>query len=194
MRWVPAWAGQSLSVVVLSLLTACGGSYNTTKVKNYRLSLVEGDKSLVPELKTLVEDFNRFAGITVLQYVDDPGTSNSPVAIIKGLEAQTRRETGESDVGLGQYLTQTTEQSPFLTPPGQRPKREISYSMSIKFDYDYMAQRSHYDQQKLFFHEVGHGLEMDHSPNVRDVMYSDVGGAKDFEPFFAYVRAYMQDQ
>jgi hypothetical protein len=66
--------------------------------------------------------------------------------------------------------------------------------MKIQFDQTYLSTMTHYDNQKLFFHEVGHGLEMNHiTTDVSEVMYPDVGGDKNFPLYFTRVQAYMAD-
>jgi hypothetical protein len=180
----------ALLVVLSSLLAACGNSYQTTEIKQYKLTLVSGDPTLVPELKKLVADYNQQAGIHVLDYVDDPSEANSAIVITQGLRAQT----GDK-VGLGQWLSETKTDSPLSTLPGAPVKRTVTYTMRVEFDHDYMTSSTHYDNQKLFFHEVGHGLQMDHiSTDISEVMYPDVGGTKNFAPYLQRVRAYMADQ
>lgn len=182
-----------LLITVLS--AACGSSYKTTKVKQYKLAVTNNDPSLKAEFKDLIADFNRFTGSQVLTYVDDPEDANSAIIITKGLKQR------DGKVGWGQWLSETKSDRPVATP-GNKPKRTVAYSMRLEFDLDYFTSRHDQtneketiEKQKLFFHEVGHGLEMDHVENNKsDVMYPDISGDKQFTPFFAKVRSYMGDQ
>jgi hypothetical protein len=177
--------------VVAAALSACGGSYDTTKVKDYKLALVNDDAKLASDFKQLVADFNTYAGMDVLSYEDSAGDANSAIIVTPTLNC----EPGKKVVGCGQWLSDTNEDNALLVRPGQRPHRTIRYSMRLEFDAEYMRTRSHLDKQKLFFHEVGHGLEMAHDDSsTRNVMHESVSGDKDFAAFFAKVRSYMQDQ
>ena len=176
------------------LFAACGGSYQTSKIKVYKLSLVEGDQQFAPVFKQLVADYNQQAGVHVLDYVDNPNDANSPLILTKGLKGST-----DGKVGLGQWLSETKADNPFGAMPGQTLSRTVTYSMRIEFDWDFFNDRkadsstNTYDKQKLFFHEVGHGLEMNHVTDVNDVMYPDIAGQKDFNTYLQRVRDYMSD-
>ena len=186
-----------LSIFAISSLAACGSSsYDTTKVKSYKLAVLSTNADIKTEFKKLIADFNTEAGMTVVNYVDSASDANSSIILTPGL----REKTG-GKVGLGQWLSETRSDNP-MTSIGKDPKQEIDYSMRLEFDETYITDNmGHNDRQKiienqkLFFHETGHGLEMNHNPNdIRDVMYPDVSGDKDFDPFFAKVRNYMADQ
>jgi hypothetical protein len=178
----------------VSCLAACGGSYQTVKVKSYTLSLAQGDRVFVDTFKQLVAEFNKEVGQPVLTYVDDPSAANSPIILTKGLESST-----DGKVGLGQWISESRADNPFTTMPGQRLGRTVTYSMRIEFDWDFFDQRrgatssNDTDKRKLFFHEVGHGLEMNHVTDPGDVMYPDIAGDKDFNTYLQRVRTYMAD-
>jgi hypothetical protein len=185
---------QTAFVTTLLALTACGGSYDTHKVKNYRLSLVAGDADLKDEFRKLIADYNDFAGMEALTWVDDADDANSAIVVTKGLKLQDGHH-----IGWGQWMSDAESENPLATP-GRRPKREVVYSMRVEFDEDWIrARMGHddpkktYDNQKLFFHEVGHGLELSHAANPNDVMYEEVSGNKDFVAYFDYVRDYLSD-
>lgn len=186
----PARFAVLASLCVTSLLiSSCGSGTATSSVKKYRLTLVSGDTSLVPELKQLVTDYNNFAGMTVITYEDDPSQANSPIVITQGLQSTT-----DGYVGLGQWQSEAVTSSPFSTLPGQPQKQTVTYSMNLTFDHDYLAALNHYNNQKLFFHEVGHGLQMNHiTTDATEVMYPDVSGTKNFTPYFQRVQAYMSE-
>lgn len=175
--------------------TACGTSYKTTRVKQYTLAVVNDDDALKEEFRDMIDAFNRFSGRKILNYVHNASEANSAIILTKGLKER------DGKVGWGQWLSETKSDGP-ISSPGSQPKRTVSYSMRLEFDLDYYTSRlssngekETIEKQKLFFHEVGHGLEMDHITNdTADVMYPDISGTKRFTPFFDRVRSYMADQ
>ncbi len=180
--------------VLAILLPACGNAaYDTTKVKSYKVAILEQPADVQAEFQKLITEFNAFTGFEVLEYAATPDAANSSVTLTPGL----REKTG-GKVGLGQWLSETKSDSP-VTMPGNHPKRQIRYSMRLEFDATYILDNlGHKDRQKivenqkLFFHEVGHGLEMNHDDSsTHNVMHSNIDGDKDFEPFFTKVRNYM---
>lgn len=189
---------RALVLPLLALLaTACGsGGYKTTKIKDYRLALVQGPSELKRDFRQLVDDFNQQAGLVVLTYVDDPAQANSAIIITEGLHQR------DGKVGWGQWMSERRSENPLSKMPGESVQRTIEYSMRLEFDAEYFRARhtetdskAHYEKQKLFFHETGHGLEMDHNPGDQtDLMYPDIAGDKDFPRFFERVRNYMRDQ
>ncbi len=191
----------ALSLFLSLFITACGSSYETTKVKNYKLALVQGEPIFKEEFRYLVAAFNRRAGIDVLEFVESSDDGNSPIILTKGLKASTP----ENNVGFGQWLSESKSDNPMTTTPGQKPERTVTYTMRLQFDWDYFNDargnsdpKNVYKKEKLFFHEVGHGLEMSHDEDESDihsVMYPDVGKGddKDFDAFFERVRNYMND-
>ena len=192
--FIRALARGSLVVFVASLAAACG-SYETTKVKNYRMHVVNGTAEQTETFKKLIDDFNALAGITALTYVDTAEEANSPILVVEGL----KRSTGEM-VGRGQWLADSEQESPLSSIDGSRPRRTVRFSMRLEFDADYIRRHAAdtdtdtYEKRKLFFHEVGHGMELDHSARPRDLMYEKIDGEKDdFGSFFDYVRSYMAD-
>ena len=185
-----------VSLAYITSITSCGSKTETIKVKDYRLYLVDRVLSLETEFKRLITAFNREAKLQVLMYEPKPEDANSAIVVTKGLKDKT-----DGKVGLGQWIAQT-DLSRTLSFSNQNTQSEtIRYSMRLEFDAEYFQTRignddpvKRYEKQKLFFHEVGHGLEMDHEPeDSRNVMYPNVSGDKDFEAFFERVRAYMKD-
>lgn len=184
-----------LPFVLLALfLPACGGgNYETTKVKKYSLAILNQPADVQSEFQRLIDEFNDYTGFDVLSYASSPDAANSSVILTEGL----REKTG-GKVGLGQWLSETKSDGP-ISAPGSRPQREVSYSMRLEFDAAYIRTNIGHkdrakiiDNQKLFFHEVGHGLELNHDDtSTRNVMHSNIDGDKDFEPFFVLVRNYM---
>jgi hypothetical protein len=184
----------------IASLVACGGSYDTEHVKDYRLAVVEGTDADREELQRLIIDFNDKAGMQVLNYVTAADDANSAVLFVNGLEAKTKATTGEARIGQAQWFMETASENP-MSSMGRNPKRTVTYTMRIELDAEYMRSRQGwdddkhtYDKQKLFFHEVGHGLELDHNEHDKsDLMYPSTDGSKDMQRFFHYVRGYMAD-
>jgi hypothetical protein len=174
---------------------SCGSTSRVEKFKNYRLSLVETNATLEPEFRKLIKDFNKLAGSEVLIYAPSIQEANSAIVITSGLKAQT-----DGKIGLGQWLAESQTTDPGFDFGASVSKQKIYYSMRLEFDKEYFMTRlevtesNEYDKQKLFFHEVGHGLEMDHNyKDVGDLMYPDITGSKNFNFFFNSVRQYMAD-
>ncbi len=181
-----------LFAVLAFAASACGRSYETVKVKHYRLAMTNGTPAMQDEFRRLTLEFNAYAQSEALEFVDDPAQANSSITMTKGLRAITGGK-----VGLGQWLSESVADSP-LGFSGN-PKRVVRFAMRLEFDEEYFSSRlnengdeqKHIDKQKLFFHEVGHGLEMEHAADKQDVMYTDVSGNKDFPSFFDRVRTYL---
>jgi hypothetical protein len=177
------------------LVQGCGKAYKVEKFKEYRLHIVESPIPLEKEFQELIEKFNELAGQRVLTYENDPTKANSPIIVTSGLKART-----SGKVGLGQWIAESETSESALTLEGNKSKQKIRYSMRLEFDMEYFTTRSEktaansYDKQKLFFHEAGHGLEMNHNTKeTSDLMYPDISGNKDFQLFFQQVRQYMRN-
>ncbi|MEN9835629.1 MAG: hypothetical protein RL011_1822 [Pseudomonadota bacterium] len=183
-----------LTIISSLMLAACSSDYKVVKVKQYRMALTQGDSSFKSMFESLINDYNKAAGSTVLIFENDPAKANCSIAVIKNLVNQDTEGVGTGKVGLGQWVTQSKAENPLLVVPGDKPTETVYYSMNVQFDFDYMKDGSTYERQKLFYHEVGHGLELDHTEvNESDVMYPDVGvgDPKSFDSYFQYVRSYM---
>lgn len=175
-----------LVLFVPSFLLACGTDYKTEKVKFYRFAVASRDANMQREFRSLIDEYNRMVGTQILKYTDDPSHANSVIIITEGLQSR------DGKVGWGQWMSESRAENPLGKMPGEKVKRTITYSMRVEFDADYMRRSDTYAKQKLFFHEVGHGLEMDHNPdNIEDVMFPDVAGTKDFSRYFQQVRNYI---
>jgi len=186
-----------LLIITLSA-TACGNAYKVHKVKQYTLAITSGSTpAMITTFQTLIKEYNGLAGSSILTYTNNAAVANSSIKITKGLVTSSAGGLGTGKVGLGQWLSETSIENPVAQLPGQMAKETIRYSMRVEFDLDYMTTKTHYELQKLFFHEIGHGLELNHDESdIHDVMYPDVGAGdtKDFNTYFAYVRSYMADQ
>ncbi|MGE0173821.1 MAG: matrixin family metalloprotease [Oligoflexales bacterium] len=190
----------SILVILLSM-TACGGAaYREEKIKDYKLFFSVSDQALMNDFERLVDQYNNAAdlGFSPIELVYDQDDANSLATITKGLEQRQEK------IGFGQWKTKTFEEPSVAQLDGSRPKRIISYSMELEFDYDYIKQRSGAAANSLewkevftlFAHEVGHGLQMNHSQVLTDVMYPSIDGnvKYNYTSYFAKVRKFFQEQ
>ena len=179
----------------LFLFLGCGKAYKVEKFKEYRLHIAESPAPMENEFRSLINEFNNLAGMRVLVWESDPSKANSAIIVTSGLKAKTGGK-----IGLGQWIAESETSETSMSLNGSKSKQKIYYSMRLEFDLEYFKNRSEnnqqnlYEKQKLFFHEAGHGLEMNHNTQqTDDLMYPDISGTKDFEKFFKKVRVYMQE-
>jgi len=188
----------SLKILVilpfLSTLVACGGSTNTVEIRDYKMAVLDDDPEVKWEFEKMINEFNSYAGLEAIQYVDSPNNANSVVFLTKGLKDNSPLK---NKIGYGQWLAEIQENQ-WYASPGQERQRIVKYAMRIELDEDYVRERiedettvAKKEKQVLFFHEIGHGLEMDHNPDENDIMYRNVSSSRGFAPFFHRVRAYL---
>jgi len=182
-----------LFILIILVTTACGGAYEQIEIKDYALSLDSSNPDMHHAMYRLIARFNREAGVEALRYEANPNQANSTITITSGL---TERD---GKVGWGQWIRETRTENHLDAFRGGQPKRISVYSMRLEFDKDFVARRMHsdsqmdqYDLYKLFAHEAGHGLQMGHDPEPESVMYFDISGKKDFDPFYERVRTFFQ--
>lgn len=183
-----AWLG-----VLFAVLSSCGTSYHEEEIKDYTLATDSHDPVIKDELARLTKDFNDSAGFEAIKFSYDISHANSIITITKGLDSR------DGNLGYGQWIAEIDEESSATRVTGGRqPHRTTVYSMKIEFDEDYLV--SHLNPttpaekdelRTLYFHEVGHGLQMNHDPEVSSVMYKYISGTKDFASFFGRVRQYF---
>jgi predicted Zn-dependent protease len=70
--------------------------------------------------------------------------------------------------------------------------------MQVEFDQDFLNSNNkdengalNIEIRKLFAHEVGHGFQLQHAPEERDVMYYDISGDKDFSSYWPRIREFF---
>lgn len=172
------------------LMTSCGMSTQERSVKSFTLSCMNADTALHDGFRALVSKYNSEAGFEALHYTANPDEANSPVYLSKDLNQR------EGKVGWGQWLSETEERRTYLPQP--KAMRTTSYSMRLELDEDFMRlkinsmkESDQTDVRKLFYHEVGHGFQMGHDPEVSSVMYYDITGDKDFPAYFTKVREFF---
>jgi|GEM_PF-1103480 len=183
-----------LAMSIALSLSGCGSTVNEVKVKEFKLALVNSSEpGLVGVFRKLVDDYNNEAGLRALTFVDSAEQANSAVIVTKGLQKR------DGKVGWGQPLAEIDEQRLVDDLNGIKINRTTRHFMRVEFDEEYFRQRMEsteesamYDLKKLFFHEVGHGLEMGHEPaDKENLMYPDISGSKNFADYFNRVRAYF---
>ncbi len=185
---------KSLYFLVLALiLTSCGAQVDKKDVKTFVLGLKQGDESFKPLIRHLIEDYNTNLGLTVLEFSETMDGANSPVLITKGLEQR------DGKVGWGQWFASTERSGTTVAVPGVKTSETTRYSLQVEFDEDFLVSNEKevkegelsLEVRKLFAHEVGHGFQLQHAPELTDVMYYDISGDKDFAPYWPRVRAFF---
>ncbi len=178
----------------IQLITACGSGVRTTEVHEYTMAVLDNDQEVKWEFQKLITEFNEYSGLEVIRYVDNASQANSVVFLTEGLKANSPQH---NKIGYGQWLAEIQEEQ-WYSKPGQERQRTVSYAMRIELDSEYIRSRmeaetsnAKKEKQVLFFHEVGHGLEMDHHDDHTDIMYKDVAFNREFDPYFDRVREYM---
>jgi hypothetical protein len=180
-------------VSFLALSVSCGQTVDEHTFKTYTLAVDRGTTESNTSFRNLVNEFNNMAGLEALQFTENKADANSLITLVPDLQSK------EGKVGWGQWITETREQN---TVKGISVKKDrtIEYSMRLDLDQDYVSSRmkakigssKHYELQKLFFHETGHGLQMAHNKKQSHVMYYEISGKKDFVGFFEEVAAFFK--
>jgi hypothetical protein len=183
-----------LLFISVQLTTACGAGTSTVEIHEYSMAVLGNDQEVKWEFQKLIAEFNAFAGLEVIEYVDNANQANSVVFLTKNLKVDSPEN---NKIGYGQWLAEIQEEQ-WYSKPGQERQRVVRYAMKIELDDDYIRSRmttettiSKKEKQVLFFHEIGHGLEMDHHEDRVDIMYKDVAANRDFDSYFERVRQYM---
>jgi hypothetical protein len=183
------------TIFILALcLSSCGAKVEKDEIKSYVLALKDGDAAYKSLVKRMIDDYNQNLGLLVLEYSDSIDTANCPVIITKGLEKR------DGKVGWGQWFSQTERKGTIVSVPGTVATETVRYSLQVEFDEDFLVTNEKSskngllseDIRKLFAHEIGHGFQMQHAPEVKDVMYYDISGEKDFATYWPRVREFFQ--
>jgi hypothetical protein len=173
--------------------SSCGQSAKKTSIKSFVLGTTQDHAAYRPLIKQLVSNYNANVGSDVLTFSDSMDGVNSPIIITKGLEGR------DGKVGWGQWNSSTERKGTSVPLPGVKPSETTSYSLQVEFDEDFLTANAkndadglpNYELRKLFAHEVGHGFQMDHDPDVTQVMYMDVSGQKNFAAYWPKVRSFF---
>ena len=182
------------SLSILFTLSACGTKYVEEEVKDYRISLETRDPTMDAVFAGFVERYNNEIGFQALNIVSEQAAANSQLILTVGLKNR------DNKIGWGQWIKTIEEERPSNAFDTDKAIRKISYSMRVEFDDTYMRERARIDaseEQKienfrLFAHEVGHGLMMDHIPTTTSVMYEKVlPGKPDYTDYYKRAREFF---
>jgi len=187
----------ALLLCSLLFITACQ-DYKIIAVKDFRIYAETNDPILQHSIETLAARYNKEMGSQILRIVRDPAASNSKISFTDGLHDDGHK------LGLGQWITSRKETSKFSLQ-GETSISTVAYAMEIEFDLENFRSKAPYIDQStsdqalhlyhLFCHEIGHGLQLDHSDNIQSVMYPTIPDRPtryiDYKSYFNQVRAFM---
>lgn len=188
-----------LSVLLLSPFSTACLEYKVHEIKDFRIFVDTDEPRLQRAIEVLAQRYNEDAGTKALKIVKDRSLSNSSITFIQDLN----NDDGHK-LGLAQWVTSSSEKNSIATQ-GPRKSVTIKYGMQIEFDREnFLIRADMVDDQNsnefqhlyhLFCHEVGHGMQMDHSNDNRNVMYKSIPDttvrAIDFKGYFNAVRSFM---
>jgi predicted Zn-dependent protease len=190
--------GRTLTLFfALFVLSACQ-EYQVVAVKDFRIYAETQDPALKKAIKTLAQRYNKDMSSQTLTIVDREEDSNSRIRFTSGLH-----DSGHK-LGLGKWIT-TTQRKSTLTIKGEKNTQTVAYAMDIEFDLenfkskvDSLNDSTSEEAQHLyhlFCHEIGHGLQMDHSPENSSVMYPTIPDRPiryvDYKAYFNRARSFM---
>lgn len=188
---------RSLSALLLVFLSFACRETHVHEVKNFRLFVETDTPSLKYSVQILVSDYNRRLGSDAMTVVDTREESNSLIHFRKDLIKEGRK------LGLGQWISVAKEE--VNGSFNQDTTTTIEYGMDILFDLDNFVNKAAYIQDPdsneykhlfhLFAHEVGHGMQMDHSDDITSVMYPSIpeSSSRDlnYTAYFQHIRMFM---
>lgn len=171
-----------LSTVFTALLSlnACGTqTYVTEHIQDFMVFPETKDGVILETLELLNHQYNDEIGFQAITLVNDESEANSFIRFPFGLR------NSENKLGLGQWITVTTEEGREILPSRRVLTRSVMYSMEIDFDYQNFRDKSQRFLSKndgrawahlyhLYCHEIGHGLQMIHEPSKDSVMYPSI--------------------
>jgi len=189
---------RAVAVVSCFTLISCK-EYKVREVKDFRLYVNSDNTELKTAIIELAAQYNKDVGARALTVVDDKSQSNSNINFVDGL-----KDDGGQKLGLGQWIT-TEQAKSNLGAYGAERQVTVYHSMALEFDAENFAGKMEgltdktSDEYKhlyhLFCHEVGHGMQLDHSNDKTNVMYKSIPDrytrAVDFNGYFAYIRSYL---
>lgn len=182
------------------LLGACGSSYETVHVKDYRVFVETGSFEIQDTINELTISYNDEFGAEALTLVDDEEDANSYIRFISGLRATKNK------LGLGQWITVTAHEGQDVIAGGSKSlEKTIVHTMELDFDLENFEQKQAGKQDRssgdwkhlyhLFCHEVGHGLQMGHDEHKQSVMYPSIPEQSrnnlDYVSYFDRARAFF---
>lgn len=181
----------------LFAIPACQ-DYNVVEVKDFRIYADTQNPDLQHAIRTLANRYNKQMGSQALTIVSKPEDSNSRIRFTSGLQDDGHK------LGLGKWITTSKLKSSF-TMKGESNTETVAYAMDIEFDEENFATKStsvddsSSDEAQhlyhLFCHEVGHGLQMEHSNDMKSVMYPTIPDKSvryvDFNDYFKRARSFL---
>ena len=193
-----------VSCLILSL-TACG--FHEEHIRDYVFyaHVDDPDNQLyINTIDTLVDDFNSCLGFTLFKTTRDTSLYNSSIYFDANLSEMS---TNGDVVGYGTYIRKTTEDSPLNLLKGSSPSVYYTYTGEIRLDSDFFAKNTvsidgldvdkntdeYQELKKLFFHESGHVIGLDHTDSKEDVMYYEISGEKNFQDFCNTINKYLNE-
>lgn len=187
-----------VAVGLLISLTQWGcGAYHESHVKNYKLYFATSDANILSEAQRLIHLYNREAQTNVLEFASNITEANSTVKFDRELKER------EGKLGYGKWETEIYEEPDFRRLEGRTLERVITYSMELEFDEKFFKERAGKSESDLqwqrlyvlFLHEVGHGLQMSHIEDERNVMNPNIVEDPSyirFDEYFHRVRSFIR--
>lgn len=189
-----------MNIILLVFLNVGCGSRGDTLKKEYRFYLETNDDAVERVINHLFKELNESAKTNKFGVVDGVETANSRISLQEDLLINERK------LGFGQYIIwkRPNHIANFIRTKGTTKE----FGISISFDKEtiieaadiFMAGNDESDLflKRLFFHEIGHGLEMNHDDDPDSVMYYAVPRGEDlydteFENYFQKVRTYLEE-
>lgn len=187
--------------LVLILFTGACGRYHTIHIKDFRIYVDTNSPENREAVILLADQYNAEFGEDVLTIVSDPEEANSHIGFQSGLRAT------ENKLGLGQWVTLTTQNRDNFISFDNEIEQKIVYSLEIDFDLENFTEKAvkmddpTSDEWRhlyhLFCHEIGHGFQMDHDDEITSVMYSSIPDDSrpnvDYETYFHRARSFFQN-
>lgn len=183
-----------LPLIFAPLLTSCGATYKEVSVKDYRIFVQADDRVVRERVQSVILDFNQHAGFKALTICAREDESNSKIIVKSGIYNPHDRT-----LGWGQWIQETSTEHPEFLVAGEGTET-IHHTLYAELDREYLTTRvtkptaeGNREIQTLIYHELGHGLEMDHADHDKSsIMYPDVtADPRNLDAFFLRVRAYF---
>lgn len=189
---------RTCSFFALVSLSLSGCAQNKLiEVKSFRLFIASEQPELHSSVHRLTHQYNEAYGANVLRIVSTEAESNSVIHFQNDLRLDGQK------LGTGQWLTTTTT-SKAMSLHGEVTTNRVEFGMEIVFDEDNFLNKSTaaVDQKSdagqhlyhLFCHEIGHGMQMNHSEDRHSVMYPTIPERPtreiDYDDYFERAKAF----
>ncbi len=162
-------------------LAGCGSKESVTA--RFALEPIGMPESELAAISAILAEFNQRLGSNIASLC----TENCNGVI----EFVSPREDGV--VGLCEPSTYVRSKSHFSMKKGWIRQRKSELRADIKISSDLRNRGNQEFLRTIIFHELGHGLLLDHSSNEHDVMFAVVNGEKNFDMYFEQVRWKLQE-